>query len=126
MRRRSPRALPAVRCTARVGRMLVDSMPPPATIHVTRQPLDATQQGSLRTLFDSPSFSLLKEVVVARCIEKQVSAMSAALYPENEHAEEDAKRDSAQATLLNAVLDVLDDLAKKEQDWWTVSIEPRR
>lgn len=63
---------------------------------------------------------------MARCIERQVLSMNAALYPQSEHAAEDAKRDAAAAYLLNAVLDVLDDLAKKEQEWWTVSIEPRR
>lgn len=63
---------------------------------------------------------------MARCVESQVNAMNAALYPQSEHAAEDASRNSADAYLFNAVLDVLDDLVKKEQDWWTVSIQPRR
>lgn len=97
-----------------------------ATIIVTRQPLDATQQGLLRKLFDSPEFSLFKEMVASRCTDKQVSAMNAALYPENEEASEVAAKDIGIARELNAVLDILDDLEKQEEEWWTVKIEPRR
>lgn len=98
----------------------------PATIIITRQPLDATQQGSLRTLFDSPAFSTFKELVASRCVEKQVSAMNAALYPDNDSAAAAAATDITEATMFSALLDVIDDLAANEQDWWTVKIEPRR
>lgn len=98
----------------------------PVTIIVTRQPFDATQKGLLRKLFDSPEFSLFKEMVASRCTDKQVSAMNAALYPESETASEVAAKDIGVARDLNAVLDILDDLEKQEEEWWTVKIEPRR
>lgn len=98
----------------------------PVTIILTRQPLDATQQGSLRTLFDSPAFSLFKEMVASRCVDKQVFAMNAALYPDNEAAASDAAANIAEASGLSALLDIIDDLAANEQDWWTVKLEPRR
>ena len=95
-------------------------------ISATRQPLDATQQGSLRKLFDSPEFSLLKELVVSRCISHQVAAMSAELYPSNPKAIEDAGREKASAVTCSDLLDLLDDLQKQEQEWWTIKIEPHR
>lgn len=98
----------------------------PVTIILTRQPLDATQQGSLRTLFDSPAFSLFKELVASRCVDKQVFAMNAALYPNNEAATNDAANYFAEASGLSALLDIIDDLVVNEDDWWTVKIEPRR
>lgn len=98
----------------------------PVTIASTRQPLDATQQGSLRKLFDSPAFSLLKEVVSSKCIEQQINAMNATLYPKNEAAIEDAKLGMESAAQLSDLLDILDDLEKEEQEWWTIKVEPRR
>jgi hypothetical protein len=98
----------------------------PATIVITRQPLDATQQGSLQKLFDSPAFSLLKEMVAAQCIEHQVAAMNAAIYPENEAAAETAQTEIAIAAQRSALLDLLDDLEKQGQEWWTVKLEVRR
>lgn len=98
----------------------------PVTIVATRQPLDATQQGLLRNLFDSPAFSLLKEVVVARCIDRQVEAINAALYPNSETATDVAAHEIAAASGLNTILDLLDDLSKEEQEWWTIKMEPRR
>lgn len=98
----------------------------PVTIVSTRQPLDATQQGYLRKLFDSPAFSTLKEMVASRCIEHQIAAMNSSLYPNNEAAVIATAQDIAAATKLNDLLDLLDDLEKKGQDWWTIKIEPRR
>lgn len=63
---------------------------------------------------------------MARCIDSQVRAMNATLYPDSERAVEEANMESANAVLNNAVLDVLDDLVNKEQEWFTVKLEPRR
>lgn len=98
----------------------------PATLIPTRQPLDATQQGLLRTMFSSPAFSLFKEMVVARCVDKQISAMNAAIYPENEVASNTAQEDITEAVALNGLLDLLDDLENQEQEWWMIKVEPRR
>lgn len=98
----------------------------PATLIPTRQPLDATQQGLLRTMFGSPAFSLFKEMVVARCIDRQINALNAALYPENEVASNTAQTEMTEAVALNGLLDLLDDLENQEQEWWTIKVEPRR
>lgn len=63
----------------------------------------------------------------ARCIESQVAAMNAALYSgENEAAKKDFEVQRKQAELYSAVLDVLDDVGQKEDEWFTVKLEPRR
>lgn len=97
----------------------------PATVIVTRQPVDATQQGSLRSLFSSAGFSLLKELVAAQCIDKQVEAMNRQLYPANPTAAEDAVEYAKAAVRFNNALDVLLDLEKND-DWWTVKLESTR
>lgn len=99
----------------------------PATIIPSRIPADADQRGLLANLFASPGLSLLKEVLGARCIESQVAAMNAALYlGDNETARKDFEVQRKQAELYSAVLDVLDDVGQKEDEWFTVKLEPRR
>jgi hypothetical protein len=95
----------------------------PVTFTHTRLPADATQQAALRGIFSSPGFTILKEMVAGRCAEHQVTAMQALLYPENEKAKAVALEKTGQATLLNALLDMLDDISKNEQDWFTVRTE---
>lgn len=98
----------------------------PETIIFTPIPADATRQGILRDLFGSPGFSLLKEMVAAKCIEAQVEAMNARLYPKNEEAAAKAEARERQAAEYSRCLDLLDDLAEKEQEWFTVKLEHRR
>lgn len=98
----------------------------PETVIVTRLPADATQQATLQSVFSSPGFSLLKEMVAARCIVAQVEAMNARLYPRNEAAEATATENERRAAEYNRCLDILDDISQKEDDWFTVKLEHRR
>ncbi len=98
----------------------------PETIIVTRLPADATQRTTLQSLFGSPGFSLLKEMVAARCIQSQVEAMNARLYPSNEGAASAAVEEERMAAEYNRTLDILDDIAQKEDEWFTVKLEHRR
>lgn len=95
----------------------------PATIVVTRLPVVAAQHGLLQTLFASPSYSLLKEVVAAKCIEAQVNMANAALYPNNDGANATASEMSRRASELAKCLDILDEIGEKEEEWYTVKIE---
>lgn len=97
-----------------------------ATIIVSHLPVDATQRGHLQTLFASPGFSLLKEMVVARCIENQVKAMNARLYPNNQSASEQAVEMEKRAASLTATLDLLDDLSSNMDEWRTIKLENSR
>lgn len=99
----------------------------PVTVIVTRQPVDATQQGYLRSLFASPGFSLLKELVAARCIEKQANSMNAQLYPENDKAAERAAGFAKEAVCFSDSLDVINDLEiEGPENWWTVKLATAR
>lgn len=99
----------------------------PATILTSQIPADGDQRKLLAKLFVSPEYSFLKQVLVAHCIKSQVEAMNAVLYEHNnERAEETAKNQRLQAEHYNKVLDVLDDMANKEEEWFTVKLEPRR
>lgn len=97
----------------------------PVTVIVTRQPVDATQQGYLRSLFSSPGFSLLKELVASKCIEKQAQSMNMQLYPQNENAVERAAAFAKEAVGFSDALDVIADLEKNDL-WWTVKLETTR
>ena len=99
----------------------------PVTVHVTRQPADATQQGYLRSLFSSPGFSLLKEMVASRCVEKQASAMNAELYPDNPVAVENTDTYIKAAIRYSQALDVLLDLESCQPlEWWTAQLETQK
>lgn len=52
--------------------------------------------------------------------------MNAALYPQNEIASQTAETDINHAVLLSGLLDILDDIANEEQEWWTIRVEPSR
>jgi hypothetical protein len=51
--------------------------------------------------------------------------MEAAMYPENDTPAEAAKRSTSEAVRLGGLLDLLDDMEKQEQEWWTVKIESK-
>lgn len=99
----------------------------PATIITSQIPADGGQRKLLTKLFASQEYSLLKEVIVAHCIKAQAESLNVGLYEHStEQAEHDAKIQRLQAELYNRVLDTLDDIANKEENWFTVKLEPRR
>lgn len=98
----------------------------PETIFPTKVPADAIQRGHLQTLFSSPGFSLLKEMIAARCIEAQVEAMNMRLYPKNPVAVGGADEKEFEARLLNGCLEYLDFFSGSDQEWHTVKLEHRR
>lgn len=87
---------------------------------------DATQRKLLQDLFVSPGYSLLKELVVSRCIERQVDSINLQLYPLNEISVEKAKDALAEARFLSSTLELLDELQSKEASWYTVQLNHRR
>lgn len=95
----------------------------PVTFTPTRLPADATQQAELRKFFNSEIFTLLKEMVAAHCAQHQINAMRVLLYPDNEKAKLIAGEETARAALFNSLLDMLDDISKKEEEWFTVRTE---
>lgn len=98
----------------------------PATILYSQIPADSDQRKLLTKLFSSPEYSFLKKTLAAHCIKAQVEAMNVAPYEDNnEKAEDEAKLQRDQAKLYSQVLDVLDDMANKEDEWFTVKLEPR-
>lgn len=92
----------------------------------TRVPIVATQQDILRTALASSGFSILKEVISAKCIEAQVKSMNAHLYMVNESAIREANEQSRMASKYNSFLDILDELQEKEEEWFTAKLEHRR
>lgn len=99
----------------------------PSSIIISRVPVAADQRDELAKLLSSPTFSLLKEIIGARCAEHQVKLMEADLYAgENEEAKAEAESHRSKARTMNAVLDTLDDIAKNEDEWFTMTLEPRR
>lgn len=95
----------------------------PATIIVTRPAVGATQRADLEKLFASPSYLLLREIVASRCIAHQAEAMNAALYPDNEDAKVRFEVERQKASDCNKVLDMLDDLQEKAEEWTVVKLE---
>lgn len=96
---------------------------PAATIVISRLPAGATQRKELEKLFASPTYLFFKEMVASKCISHQVESMNAALYPDNEDAVAKHEVEKRKASIVKALLDVLDDLEKKEDEWFTVKLE---
>lgn len=94
-----------------------------ATIVATREAADPTRRADLEKLFASPAFLFLKEMVASRCVLHQTEAMNAALYQDNIEADVKAEYERKKAADFNKVLDLLDDLGKKEEEWFTVKLE---
>lgn len=98
----------------------------PATILYSQIPADSDQKKLLAKLFSSQEYSVLRKILAAHCIKAQVEAMNVAPYESNnEKAEDAAKIQREQVRLYSQVLDVLDDMANKEEEWFTVKLEPR-
>lgn len=98
----------------------------PETIILNSIPADAVQRANLEALFASPGFSLLKEIVSAHCIKAQTEHLKRAMYPNNDVNDQIGSDKLAEAVFLNAMLDKLDEIEGKEQNWFTVKLEHRR
>lgn len=96
------------------------------TIVSSHRPLDASQADQLRKLFVSPEFTILKELLVSKCIEAQLSAVYALVYPNSPKATNDLAGATSEAVKVNALLDLLDDLEKNEEKWTVIQVEQRR
>lgn len=100
---------------------------PDTTILVEKVPLNADKKALVATLFASEGYSLLREMIISRCIEAQIPAMQAQAYRDIS----DKAKDDAEVTLkvvreLSAALDLLDELQQKEDDWHLVNLKPSR
>ena len=101
-------------------------MPNQQTILANRLPLNPEQRGLLAKLFASPEYSLLQQLIIARAINCQVDAMNTALYEDNELAFIKADSQRKKAAFYQAMLDELESLALKEDQWSLVALEHRR
>lgn len=96
------------------------------TISPQQHRLEAARSDELRKLFESGPFILLREVIAANCVMAQLASMNALVYPDNELAKTDMVTASQDAIKLNSFLDLLDDLVKTEEKWFTITLEPSR
>lgn len=94
-----------------------------ATIITSRLPAGTTQRADLEKMFASPAYIFLKEMVVSKCVIHQVESMNAGLYPQNDDAVAKHEAEKGKAAVLKSLLDMLDDIEKNEQEWFTVKLE---
>lgn len=95
------------------------------SLQAVKVPLEQVQQDQLQTLFASPGWAILREVISAHCVSAQAEFLDAFLY-DNEVAADRAKSAKAQAKLYNDALDVLDGLQGKMDEWYRINLEQRR
>lgn len=87
--------------------------------------IEQAQQDQLRTLFASPGWTVLREVLSAHCVEAQAAFMDASMYAtENATVKADAER--AKAMGYNMTLDVLDAVEGNMEEWYRITLEQRR
>lgn len=90
-------------------------------------PLVQQDKDKIQTVLANPGYLLLKEIIAAHCVVAQVDAMNASLYDkDNPNAQAVASGAQAKAARLNAALDVLDEIEAKPDEWFKVTLEPRR
>lgn len=94
-------------------------------IIANKHPILEEQKKELRTLFASPAYGLLREIIVAHCTVHQADFSNKSMYP-NENAEEQAKQAKLDAMRFMVTMDVLDDVGKLEEEWFLISLEQRR
>ena len=87
-------------------------------------PLEQVNIDKLRTLLASPEFALLKSVIGARATLAALKFTNATLY-DTDAAKEHAEASLHQAKALTAAMDVLDELADK-QEWFAIKLDQRR
>jgi len=95
------------------------------SIGVTPIALDATKRGALQSLFTSPGYLVLREVVAAQCAIRQVKSINAQMCPLNDALAELAQREKEIAQRYHVAMEVLDAIEKSEQQWVTVVLEQR-
>lgn len=98
----------------------------PATIIPQKVPLTTQDREELEKLFGSPGYSLLKRVLACHCILEQVASFNDGLYYENETARFKSEDHRSKAAKLNTLLDWLDDVEGRADEWFTLTLEPRR
>lgn len=99
----------------------------PETIVFSAIPLDADQKKRVQGLFGQPGWVLLKEIIAANAIKRQVTAMNAGLYSKiNDDARKDMEGVADKAAQYATTLDILDDLEAKEQEWFLTELKARR
>ena len=98
----------------------------PSTIVTIREPLEEPRKEKIRRLMVSPEYLLLRDVVSAHCVTEQVNAMNGLLYPGTERAVEAVGLHQERAAKYRSFLDILDDLEKKEEEWFTVRLDTTR
>lgn len=94
------------------------------TIVATKYPIEPPQADLLRTMFASPAYTTLKEILAAHCAFAQVEYSNRSCY-ENENAQEQASSAQKRAVRLRATLDVLDDIEGKMEEWFRIKLEPK-
>ena len=92
---------------------------------VNRYPLSQEEIDKLRTLFASQEFLTLREILAAHCTEEQVRYMDASLYP-TESASQAADQAKTAARRYNEVVEVLDWIEGKMDEWYRITLEQRR
>lgn len=92
------------------------------TLTATKIPVEPEQADKLRVLFATPAYGTLREILVGRCALAQVEFMNTSLY-QNDNADTRALEARAKAIGYNLVLDVLDDIQAKEQEWFRIKLE---
>jgi hypothetical protein len=92
------------------------------TLVATKILVEPEQAEKLRSLFLTPAYGTLREIICGRCAEAQVEFMNTSLY-QNDNADQRALEARAKAIGYNLVLDVLDDIQSKEQEWFRIKLE---
>lgn len=95
------------------------------SISATKVPIEPKQQDNLRTLFASPGWLILREVLSAHCNEAQAAFLDASMYA-TENASDKATDEKAKAIAYNMTLDVLDLVQSNEEEWYRITLEQRR
>ena len=99
----------------------------PETIVFNPIPLDGEQKKRVQGLFTQPGWVLLKEIIAANAIKRQVDAMNAGLYAKaSDTAKADMEGVAEKAAQFAVTLDILDDLEAKDQEWFLTKLEARR
>ena len=85
------------------------------SLTTTPVPLEQAQQDQLRTMFASPAFGTLREIISAHCTKWQAEYLEASLYS-TEVAEGKADHAKTEAARFNTALDVLDFIQEKGEE----------
>jgi len=89
--------------------------------------LDDLRSNQLRELLASPGMATLVEIIASSCAKKQLEAVESMVYSEtNPQAEVRGKAALAVAGRYQMALDVLDELQRSEEKWFTIAVEHRR